>query len=330
MVWSLVLLGVLATVPIDAQATFPGRNGQIAFALQSYPGRASVVTLRDYNLQTRRVRRLTAPTCRLGDSYWQDQAPDYSPDGRQIAYLHDDGCPGADDRRGIWVARADGSRRRRIAPLPAIPPYHVEPASVAFSPDGRRIVVAYRVSETRESLPSLYLHEVISLADGALLQRYQRRVSEDLVFGDIDWSSTGWLAVTMNGSVRMLRPDGTGHRVLTRSVSDASPDWSPSGRTIVYVRDREQCEESCYRNGWIQRISTSTGRSSVRLRDYSYSPVISPEGSRIAYTDGYALYSLGAKRGRPRRLRRFFPTSFGPLVRDIDWQPRPLRRREHR
>jgi hypothetical protein len=66
--------------------------------------------------------------------------PEWSPDGRQIAYT---------GRGGIWVCRADGSGRRRVTREPR----RGLDDSPSWSPDGRRIVF-HREWERNEELDS--------------------------------------------------------------------------------------------------------------------------------------------------------------------------------
>ena len=163
--------------------------------------------------------------------------------------------------------------------------------------------------------------------DGALLAQRRRAVGEyDGNAQGLDWSSSNRIAAGFSSRIHFLRQGGTRLRtLLTRPswVSDSWPDWSPSGRTLVYTRDRADECETCVGGGEIMRIAARGGRANFRLKTlnrdfgggYFYSPTISPEGRRIAFSDGNALFIMGAKRGRPRRLTRGYE-----FVGELDWQ----------
>ncbi len=70
-------------------------------------------------------RRLTPFVEGVGDTRW-------SPDGRRILYLQASYFHARD--RGLWLARADGSHRRRLYRL------DLAPDGAAWSPDGQQIV----------------------------------------------------------------------------------------------------------------------------------------------------------------------------------------------
>src|SRR5215217_3251185 len=93
-------------VPSTARASFPGAPGRFVF--DGFRG-FDYSLLWDWTPRTSRPRQLThtTPTCgphsdRENDT-WYDSAPKYSPNGRTIAYLHEDTCPGGESRRGLWL-----------------------------------------------------------------------------------------------------------------------------------------------------------------------------------------------------------------------------------
>jgi Tol biopolymer transport system component len=82
-----------------------------------------------------RLRRLAAhPPPSPDFSGPGEDAPDYSPDGRQIAFCH--GCPTGGSGGAIHRMRADGSDRRRVLRTDD------DAAAPAYAPDGDRIAVS--------------------------------------------------------------------------------------------------------------------------------------------------------------------------------------------
>ena len=110
----------LAAVVPSAEASFPGRNGLIAFAGEGPPFNTKRVpegawTIRVVNPRSGRARQLTHVPRRCGRRGWTwgDGEVSYSASGRLLAYSHVDSCdPRTAD--GLYIMRADGSGRRLI------------------------------------------------------------------------------------------------------------------------------------------------------------------------------------------------------------------------
>jgi Tol biopolymer transport system component len=106
---------------LQAYATFPGKNGRIAFQSQTDAGfQIFTVSPNGHNL-----RQITHVS---GDAF----RPDWSPDGRQIVFEIDrpefPGC-------GIAIMNADGSDIVELSP-----PQNVCENDPSFTPDGSRII----------------------------------------------------------------------------------------------------------------------------------------------------------------------------------------------
>ena len=71
----------------------------------------------------------------------------------------------------------------------------------------------------------------------------QRRIS----FGDGRYSTPVWsprgdlIAFTRQAggqfAIGVMRPDGSGERILTESYLDEAPTWSPNGRVIMFFQE---------------------------------------------------------------------------------------------
>ncbi|WP_028636597.1 PD40 domain-containing protein [Nocardioides sp. URHA0032] len=123
-----------------AHATAPGADGRIAFvrANQIYTMTAT----------GKGIVKLTS----AGKNY----RPEWSPDGRRIAYIHE-----VDGRRAVWVMTATGSGKRAVTA-----PGTVASSGVTWSPDGRTI--AYGGSATANPDPASALMLVPSTGRNAV------------------------------------------------------------------------------------------------------------------------------------------------------------------
>jgi Tol biopolymer transport system component len=177
---------------------------------------------------------LTGDTCRLSDDCLRDINPNWSPDGRWIAFSRVFGSETRDFEIDLFVMRSNGTHLRQItAPGPFFEDYAPE-----WSPDGTRLVF-YRWDPDRE------LHALFTVdPDGSDPQRltswHLNPAQSD------DWSPDGqWILFSaapegQTFNLRMIRPNGTGLHRITWGVS-ASTGWlgssfAPQGNRIVAAR----------------------------------------------------------------------------------------------
>ena len=102
--------------------------------------------------------------------------------------------------------------------------------SASFSPDGKNLVF----NSDRGGSQQLYVMTV----DG----KNVRRIS----FGNGRYATPVWsprgdlIAFTKIGDgkfrIGVMKPDGSGERLLTNSYQDEGPTWSPNGRVLMYFR----------------------------------------------------------------------------------------------
>jgi Tol biopolymer transport system component len=202
-----------------------------------------------------------------GDASW----PAWSRDGRRIAFT-------SVERRGIFVANADGSGLRRVTRTGTL---DVQPA---WSPDGRRLAFARFIVGWRTEI---YVVGV----DGRGLRRLTRSRGQDL---EPDWAPNGrriaWALTDTSKrfaqpAIGTMSPDGSAQRLVGPG---SSPDWSPDGRRFAYTV-----------NGEIFTCEASGGRGRVEvtftLDAQESRPDWSPDGTRIAFDS-----TEGDPRERPR------------------------------
>jgi Tol biopolymer transport system component len=194
---TLVLLASLAFLCLAeaASASFPGRNGRIAFTVETTDDEGEIADNLLYL-----INRDGSDRQRIVGNAGE---PAFSPSGRQIVYARQFGY-----NDGLRLRRADG--RGGVSKLT-----HGEDFSPDWSPGGRRIVF---------SRGFYYLNRKLRI--------YDRGKTRPLTRGAYPaWSVKGRIAFERDGGVYVIRPDGGG---LRRVVDGFSPDWSPDGGKIVF------------------------------------------------------------------------------------------------
>ncbi len=288
--WTVAALVVasawLAAMPA-AEASFPGRNGLIAFAREGPPFvtdpvlGAGTIWLADSRGRTRQLTHVPGRCGRDGFT-WRDFEPSFSASGHLVVYGHWDRCdPRTPD--GIYAIRSDGSGRRLIwratsdVELPGHPALSPSGRLLAFSAEGGPTFI------TSLRRPDRELELALSV------ERY-------LLQDQPAWSSTGRLALMLGGLYRdhigTVTPGGNDLRLVTRSIRDAMPDWSPTADRIVFQREKDV-------GGTIKAdVLTAPARPKRHRRPLrltatrdAYFPVWSPDGRSIAYVRAPGLQS---------------------------------------
>jgi Tol biopolymer transport system component len=195
----------------------------------------------------------------------------------------------------VWTIDADGTGLTRLTDRPG-PDF-----DPSWSPDGKQI--AYRSERSGE--PEIWVMD----ADGT----GQRRLTEGL---SPAWSPDGSLiAFSGRAGLSVIRPDGTGLRVLPHTEGGEYPSWSPDSSRIVF--------NSNLTGEHVMYIAQADGSKVVDLSRVGEGWQVdwSPDGRSILFTshrdhpDNYTdVYSMRPDGSGVRRLTH--DSSYAPA-----WSP---------
>lgn len=147
-------------------------------------------------------------------------SPRFSPDGQRVIMSLQQG-----GNSNLFVMDLRSKTTTRLTDTPAID------TSPSYSPDGSRI----SFESDRGGKPQIY----VMSATGGPAQR--------ISFGDGSYSTPVWsprgdyIAFTKQGggqfSIGIIKPDGSGERLLTSGYHNEGPTFAPNGRVLMFFRD---------------------------------------------------------------------------------------------
>lgn len=309
------VLAVAAWLPTGAglphaEAAFPGRNGFVAIPVLQAP-LPPIVTVEesfDHDLFTFGPgggvpRQITSGT-------WADLNPAWSPDGSQIVFQRNE--PPVPGMWEIYVVNSDGTGLRNLTNTPGSSEQHP-----AWSPDGKRIVFS-RLDPTPSPEQDLYDLHILDIASGDVVQLTSGPRSEI----DAEWSPDGHSIAfvdTSQGSpsaLTVIRPDGSGRRMVQDTQEGRHPSWSPDGSKILF---------GSLTQAWVVNEDGSGLQSLTPEGDPTIAhPGWSPDGSWITFVsnrDGaWMLYKM---RLDGSNVRRLIDIDLSCPCGHPDWGPRP-------
>lgn len=168
------------------------------------------------------VKRLTR--AEGGEGY-----PDYSPDGRRIAY-HSERDQTADDNNLEYYTQRVGVRRpKRVSEAPAW-----RNTAPDWFPDGRRLIgVARNESGTQV--------QIVDAASAEILQTFAETQRQDTFLGALSPDGKRFVFYSSRGGGYHLflldLESGAVEQITAGKATYSTPDWSPDGRRILVQYD---------------------------------------------------------------------------------------------
>ena len=227
--------------------------------------------------------------------------PDWSPDGRHIAFLR----PSA-DLYGVFVIRADGRAVKRLFPV-RVSPY----SEWSWSPDGRRLAIE---DDDRIGVVN---------ADGTEF-RWVHEQEDSLGFGT-SWSPDGRNIAFDCGPVPLgdvcvanVATDSVRNLTNTDDRGEFASAWSPNGKVIAFIGHGPDPRVDDDDTGIF--VVEAAGGTPLRLTQHRGDISWSPDGRWISFWAGSARPDLYAVSAGGRKLTRI-----ARLALRETWQPQRRR-----
>jgi len=215
-------------------------------------------------------------------------APDWSPDGKMLAFLSD---REKDGERQVWMMRADGGEAWSVTS------HKGGISAFRFSPDSKQLLLVATDQQPKE-------------------EEERKKLKDDTIVIDRDLKMAHlWLwNIEKKEEKRITEGDFT--------VSD--PQWSPDGRQISYTtRPTPKADDGNLSEVWVMNVATGEKKRIEETPASSDSARWSPDGKWIVYTgspdanDGVSttyLYLVPSSGGSAKQLTAKFDLNAGTPV----------------
>jgi dipeptidyl aminopeptidase/acylaminoacyl peptidase len=214
--------------------------------------------------------------------------PQWSPDGKQIAFLS-----ARSGKRNVWAIAASGGEAHLLSESKS------NVTSFKWSPDGKAIAF------TAVDPPS-------AREEQAAREKNDARVLDEHVKHSRLYVLPVEAALQGKRQARLLTPGESSVQVPGARAGHSGYDWSPDGKTIVFSRVRSpRPDDWASANLFLVNVEKGTVEPLVRTRAAEFSPFYSPDGQWIAYVasddpptwaGAGRVHVIPARGGSPRPL----------------------------
>jgi TolB protein len=242
----------LLAISEKAEATFPGKNGKIAY-VRDEGNDSEIYTI---NPGGRGETQLT-------HDHTGNYVPSYSPDGKKIVYS---GSPGRRDTE-IYTINAGGGGKTQLTNN------HRDDFFPAYSPGGKKIVYMHDGANDSE----LY---TIDVRTGHRVQLTNNDREDFYPSYSPDGKKIVYSGSSGSGDTEIYTINASGGdmtQVTNNNNDEFDPNYSPDGKRIAYTGLNRNYDKSA-----IYTISVRGGGISKVTKGSD--PSYSPDGKKIAYT----------------------------------------------
>ena len=233
----------------------------------------------------------------LTDDVFIEAQPDWSKDGKSLAYVSD-----RNGQMDIWLRDLDSGTDELLVGSP------VSEANPTFSPSGKQL--AFYADDPSNPLGSKLL--ALDLESGTTEPLYERSIQPT----EISWAREGAVAVTLLQADSSRFREGT-YQIMVLSASEprmldplpgstiAQMSWSPDQRHIALVQD------GVLRLASVDERGSLTGPPETLANELAESVSWSADGQTLVYQSGNQLRRIRREGGSPETLSL-----------ELSWQPR--------
>jgi Tol biopolymer transport system component len=297
--------GIVFGLVAPAQASFPGKNGKIAFTRidrnATYFERIAVSVINTDG---------SGKTLLASDA----SSPAWSADGLKLAFVSEG---------SIWTMSADGSGKTMVAASSAA--NGGVSGAPSWSPDGHSIAFT-RVKCTDEDLSCPSSLRVVN-SDGS----GERVLPTTDNPGSVHWSPDG-TRIAFDGfpfglgsgspsDIYTIHPDGTGEIDITNTPEEFEQvyDWLPDGSRIFGIDEQDY-------QGYMTMNPDGSGRSPFPHPLLTVQPTLSPDGQKLVFGDFWNIWFSNIDGSGPTQVTGD-PQYTSVTNSEPVWQPIPAPKR---
>jgi eukaryotic-like serine/threonine-protein kinase len=291
-----------------AQPSWSPGGGRVAYWYWSAEGRGDVAT----------IPAAGGKPVRLTSEDSAEWNPVWSPDGKFIYFASDRG-----GSMNFWRVAVDEKTGEALGPPEAVLTPSRYALNIGFSRDGKTL--AYVRYESVANLQAVAFDPAAGRVTGEpfWVTRGYTGISNPQLSPDGERYAARWPHESQE-DIAVFGRDGSNWRTLTDDkFQDRRPRWFPDGRRIAFSSDRGGSSQI-----WsISADGTGLRQLTFAAENGASSPVLSPDGKRLAYLqlgdNDVTPYVLDLERRRPGQSAERFPPvpALTGYFSPNDWSP---------